>query len=51
MAQGVKDLALSLLWRRFNPWPQNSCMPRMWPNKKSEHNVSSFGMNLVYLLV
>ena len=23
MAQQVKDLALSLLWLRFNPWPRN----------------------------
>ena len=23
----VKDLALSLLWCGFNPWPGNFCMP------------------------
>ena len=30
----VKDLALSLLWHGFSPWPQNFCMPRApLPNK------------------
>ena len=24
---GVKDLASSLLWLRFDPWPGNFCMP------------------------
>ena len=32
----VKDLALSLLWRRFNPWPRNFCMPLAWPKKKKK---------------
>ena len=31
----VKDLVLSLLWLRFDPWPGNFCMPwwrgRKWP--------------------
>ena len=36
MVQQVKDLALSpqwlrsLLWRRFDPWPGNVCMPQTW---------------------
>ena len=29
----VKDLVLSLLWLRFNPWPENFCMPWAWPKK------------------
>ena len=28
MAQRVKDLALSLLWLGFSPWPGNLCMPQ-----------------------
>ena len=27
MAQQVKDLVLSLLWLRFEPWPGNFCVP------------------------
>ena len=34
MVQWVNDLASSLLWRRFNPWPRNVCMPRVQPTKK-----------------
>ena len=30
LAQGVKDLVLSLLWHRFNPWPWN--MLQAWPH-------------------
>ena len=33
MAQQVKDLALSPLWRGFNPWPGNFGMPLAWPKK------------------
>ena len=29
----VKDLALSLLWPGFDPWPRNFCMPWEWPKK------------------
>ena len=25
----VEDLALSLLWLGFSPWPENFCMPWM----------------------
>ena len=32
----VKDLALSLLWLRFYPWPRNFYMPWAWPKKKRE---------------
>ena len=35
MAQWVKDLVLSLLWRRFDPWPRNFHMSRAWPKKMS----------------
>ena len=40
MAQQVENLALSLLWlrlllwRRFNPWPRNFCMPRVQSKNK-----------------
>ena len=36
----VKDPALSLLWRRFDPWPGNLCIPQACPppptKKKTE---------------
>ena len=34
MAQQIKDLAWSLLWLRFAPWPRNFHMPQVWPKKK-----------------
>ena len=34
VAQWVKDLVLSLLWHRFDPWPGNFYMP--WPKEKKE---------------
>ena len=42
LVQQVKDLALSLqwfgslLWHRFNPWPQNFHKLHMWPKKKGD---------------
>ena len=30
----VKDLALSLLWLRFHPWPRNLYMPQAWQKEK-----------------
>ena len=38
----VKDLALSPLWLRFNPWPGNFHMLQEWPKKK---NVYMFNVN------
>ena len=37
MAQRVKDLALALLWLRFDPWPGND--PR--PQKKGKERVNA----------
>ena len=34
MAQWVKDTALSLLWRRFDPWLRNFCIPLVQPQKE-----------------
>ena len=34
VAQWVKDLALSLLWRGFDPWPGNFHIPWLWPKIK-----------------
>ena len=34
----VKDLALSLLWLEFDPWPGNFCVPWVWPKKRKEIN-------------
>ena len=33
---GVKDLALSLLWLGFDPWPENFCMAWAWPNQTNK---------------
>ena len=30
MAQQVEDLTLSLLWRKFDPWPGNFPMVQAW---------------------
>ena len=30
----IKDLARSLLWLRFSPWPRNFCVQRARPEKK-----------------
>ena len=35
----VKDPALSLLWRGFNPWPGNFCIPQVWPKQKTKTSV------------
>ena len=32
----VKELALSPLWLRLNPWPRNFCMPRVQTEKKKK---------------
>ena len=42
MAQWVKDLALSRLWCRVNPWPGNLSMSRSWPKKKKKDRCSLF---------
>ena len=34
MAQLVKNLALSLLWCGFSPWPGNLCMLQVQPKTK-----------------
>ena len=36
VAQQVKDLALSLLWHQFDPWPGNFCMLWVWPKQKQK---------------
>ena len=36
VAQWVKDLALSLLWYGFDPWPGNFLMLWAWPKKKKK---------------
>ena len=36
MAQRVKDLELSLLWHRFNPWPGNFCMSQVSQKRKKK---------------
>jgi len=34
LLQKVKDLALSLLWWGFNPWPVNFSVLWKWPKKR-----------------
>ena len=36
MSQGVRDLGLSRLWLRFNPWPRNFCMQEGLLKKKKK---------------
>ena len=46
MAQHVKDLALSLLWRRFDPWSRDfymPCMPQAQPKKKKSEEEEGGG--------
>lgn len=50
VAQWVKELALSvqrlrlLPWHRFNRWPRNFRMPRVWLKKKKKGNVGLGGL-------
>ena len=37
----VKDLALSLLWVKFKPWPENFCMPWVQLNNNNNNHISS----------
>ena len=39
-AQWTKDLALSLLWHRFNPWLRNFSMLQDTAKKKLKHRKS-----------
>ena len=36
LAPWVKELALPLLWHRFNPWPRSFCMPKRKKKKKEK---------------
>ena len=42
VAQQVEDLALSLLWHGFDPWPQNFHIPWLWQKKKREREIELF---------
>ena len=48
VAYWVRDLALSLLWSRFNPWPRNFRLPRVWPKrkKKKKERKKKRGLNI-----
>ena len=46
--QQVKELALSLLWCQFDPWPRNFHMLWAWPKKKRKN---SLGKKRKYMLV
>ena len=49
MAQQVKDLALSLLWHGFNPWPQNFPMPQAQGKKKKKDEIIPEGPEFLVL--
>ena len=50
MAQWVKDLASSLLWLGFDPWPENIHMVRVRPNKKNESCIYKNKFNFILFL-
>ena len=50
VAQQVKDLALSLLWCRFDPWPGNFHMPWAWPKKEKEKEKKQIGTRKLKLM-
>ena len=41
VAQWVKNLALSLLWLGFDPWPRNFHLLKSWPNINKKLGVAS----------
>ena len=47
MVQWVKDLALSLLWHGFHPWPWNFHMPQEQPKKKKRKKKKKIGAPIV----
>ena len=36
MAQQVKDPSIVTAVAQVDPWPENFCMPRVWPKKKND---------------
>ena len=42
MAQQVKDLVLSLLWRGLDPWPWNFHRQQAWPKGKKRQGKKGF---------
>ena len=40
MAQWVKDLAVSLWWLKFDPWPGNFHMPQVQPKKDETRRIA-----------
>ena len=39
VAQRIKNLTLSLLWHRFNPWPGNFRMPHVCPEQQQQQQI------------
>ena len=44
VAQWVKDLALALLWHRFDPWLRSFWMPQVQPKKKKKSVVPAMAL-------
>ena len=44
----VRELALSLLWCEFDPWPEKFCMPQVDQKKKKRENSKGENIILVY---
>ena len=42
VTQQAKDLALSLLWHGFDPWPGKFCMPWAWSKKKKNSSAHTW---------
>ena len=53
MAQQAKDPALSRLWRTFDFWPRNFCMPWVQKKKKKKKAIFHFykgGLKMFWIL-
>lgn len=53
VAQGINDLALSLLWlgwqlwQGLDPWPQKFLMPQAWPKQQQQNTFQMFNFEIV----
>lgn len=43
MAQQIRDLVLSMLWHRFNPWPEN-----LWMSQAGKGGEGRGGKSIVH---
>ena len=50
VAQWVKDPALSLLCLRFDPWPGNFCMLKVWTEQKQTKNLTDWTLMMIWFI-